>query len=124
MAVGYPVEVVFDALPDLTFNGQVTLVSKSLQEISGVQAIKAVVTLDRRTSKATVSLPVGLNAAVDVIAGQATNAVLVPVEALRELDPGEYAVFVIENGQPKLRLVEVGLDGCHDRRDQVGLASW
>jgi HlyD family secretion protein len=109
VATGYPVEVVFDALPDLTFSGQVTLVSKSLQEISGVQAIKAVVTLGRSEKQATVSLPVGLNAAVDVIAGQAKNAVLVPVEALRELDPGEYAVFVLENGQLKLRPVEVGL---------------
>jgi multidrug efflux pump subunit AcrA (membrane-fusion protein) len=109
VAVGYPVEVVFDALPDLTFNGQVSLVSRSLQEVSGVQAIKAVVTLDRSEQQASISLPVGLNAAVDVIAGQARNAVLVPVEALRELDPGEYAVFVIVNGQPKLRQVEVGL---------------
>jgi len=33
----------------------------------------------------------------------------VPVEALRELDAEEYAVFVVENGVPKLRTVEVGL---------------
>jgi hypothetical protein len=31
------------------------------------------------------------------------------VEALRELSPGEYAVFVMENGEPQLRFVEVGL---------------
>jgi HlyD family secretion protein len=54
-------------------------------------------------------LLVGLNAAVDVIAGRAEGAVLVPVEALRELSPGEYAVFVMEDGEPKLRSVEVGL---------------
>jgi multidrug efflux pump subunit AcrA (membrane-fusion protein) len=109
VAVGYPVEVVFDALPDLTFTGQVTQVSKSLQELSGVQAIMALVTLNSDGQDPSISLPVGLNAAVDVIAGQATNAVLVPIEALRELGPGEYAVFVVEDGQPKLRVVEVGL---------------
>ena len=34
---------------------------------------------------------------------------LIPVEALRELGPGEYAVFVVENDEPKLRVVSVGL---------------
>jgi HlyD family secretion protein len=109
VAAGYPVQVVFDALPDLTFTGQVTQVSKSLQELSGVQAIMALVTLDPSNPETAISLPVGLNAAVDVIAGRATNAVLVPIEALRDLGGGEYAVFVVEDGQPKLRVVEVGL---------------
>ena len=56
-----------------------------------------------------VNLPVGLNAAVDIVAGRAENAVLVPVEALRDLGDGQYAVFVMENGEPTLRVVEVGL---------------
>ena len=54
-------------------------------------------------------MPIGLNAAVDVIGGRAEDVPLVPVEALRELDPGEYAVFVVEDGEPVFRLVEVGL---------------
>ncbi len=33
-----------------------------------------------------------------------------PVEALREIDTDEYAVFVMENGKPKIcRVVTVGL---------------
>ena len=54
-------------------------------------------------------LPIGLNATVEVIGGRATNALLVPVEALREISPGQYAVFVMKNGEPQLRMVEVGL---------------
>jgi multidrug efflux pump subunit AcrA (membrane-fusion protein) len=50
-----------------------------------------------------------MNASVDVISGRAEGVALVPVEALRELEPGEYAVFVLEDGQPRLRPVEVGL---------------
>ncbi len=42
-------------------------------------------------------------------AGRATNALLVPVEAVRELSPDSYAVFVMENGEPKMKFVEVGL---------------
>jgi multidrug efflux pump subunit AcrA (membrane-fusion protein) len=52
---------------------------------------------------------VGSNASVDVIGGRAENAILVPVEAVREIAPGEYAVFVMEDGEPKLRIVTVGL---------------
>jgi HlyD family secretion protein len=107
--VGYPAEVVFDALPDRKFTGKVILVSKSLEQVSNVQAIKTVVQLDQESLNPLVELPVGLSASVDVIAGKATNAVLVPIEALRELDPGEYAIFVVENDQPKLRVVQVGL---------------
>ncbi|MEW5870852.1 MAG: efflux RND transporter periplasmic adaptor subunit [Chloroflexota bacterium] len=108
VALGYEADVVFDALPDKTFTGKVTLVSPSLEDVSNVQAVKVMVSLDKE-SLGSVFLPVGLNASVDVVSGRAMDAVLVPVEALRELDPGEYAVFVEENGELNMRVVEVGL---------------
>ncbi len=46
---------------------------------------------------------------MDVIGGRTENAVLVPVEAVREIGPGEFAVFVMQDGEPKLRIVTVGL---------------
>ena len=107
ISVGNPAEAIFDALPEQAFSGKVVAVDPSLANISGVQAIRILVQLDPLNMEKT--LPVGLNASVDVIAGQAKNAVLVPVEALREISPGEYAVFVIENGEPVMRLVQVGL---------------
>ncbi|MFO7623692.1 MAG: efflux RND transporter periplasmic adaptor subunit [Anaerolineales bacterium] len=107
VAVGNPAEAIFDALPEQTFSGKVVAVDPSLATISGVQAIRILVQLDPLGIEMT--LPVGLNASVDVIGGQAKNAILVPVEALREISPGEYAVFVIENGEPVMRLVQVGL---------------
>lgn len=105
--VGYKASVVFDALPDQTFTGTVTLVNPGLVTVSNVQAIEISVVLDNVTPAD--NLMVGLNAAVDVIAGSAKNAVLVPVVALHELDPGEFAVFVVVNGVPTLRPVKVGL---------------
>lgn len=107
--VGYDVDVTFDALPDQTFTGQVVQVDPSLYSSGGVSAIRALVQLDQASFSKPQGLPVGLNAAVDVIGGRAENAVLVPVEALREIATGKYAVFVMENGEPKLRSVEVGL---------------
>jgi HlyD family secretion protein len=104
---GYEAEVTFDALPDQTFTGKVVIVSPGLETVSNVQAVKVIVQLDEIDSN--VNLPVGLNAAVDVISGRAENAVLVPVEALRDLGDGEYAVFVVVDGEPTLRVVQVGL---------------
>jgi HlyD family secretion protein len=109
VGLDYQVNVVFDALPDNSFTGHVTEVSPSLQSVANVTTMVARVKLDADSFSKPQSLPVGSNAAVDVIAGQVQDAVLVPVEALREIDTGEYAVFVMENGEPKLRLVTVGL---------------
>jgi HlyD family secretion protein len=109
IGVGYEVDVTFDALPDSTFTGHVTEVSPSLQNVSNVAAVVAKVQMDPSSFSKPQSLPVGANASVDVIGGRAQNAVLVPVEALREINPGEYAVFVMQNGELRLRQVTVGL---------------
>jgi len=106
---GFEVEVVFDALPDDVFAGQVVQVDPMLSEVGGVTAVRAVIQLDSDSFAKPQSLPVGLNATVEVIGGRAQNALLVPVEALRELSPGEFAVFIMEDGEPQLRFVEVGL---------------
>ena len=109
IAVGYEAEVVFDALPDLTFRGQVVRVDPSLITSQGVSTIRGLVELDESTSADLERLPIGLNAAVDVVGGRAEGVAIIPFEALRELDPGEFAVFVMQDGELKLRIVEVGL---------------
>ncbi|MBE9524313.1 MAG: efflux RND transporter periplasmic adaptor subunit [Chloroflexi bacterium] len=109
IAVGFGVEVVFDAMRDEIFTGQVIEVDPSLDTISGVQVIRALVSLDSESFAKPQILPIGLNASVDVIGGHTEDAILIPVEALRELGPDEYAVFVMEDGEAKLRMVTVGL---------------
>jgi len=109
VAAGFEVEVIFDSLPDDMYVGHVTEVSPSLQTVSNVDAVLAWVQLDAESFSKPQSLPVGSNASVDVIGGRAQNAVLVPVEAVREIGANEYAVFVMEDGEPKLRIVTVGL---------------
>lgn len=109
VAVGYEVDVVFDAFPELIFSGEIVAVNPSLQTVQNVKVVQAYAQLDPQSFAKPITLPVGLSATVDVIGGRAENAVLVPVEALREISPGEYAVFVMENGEPRLRTVEVGI---------------
>jgi RND family efflux transporter MFP subunit len=106
VAVGYPVEVTFDILPEKIFNGEVVQVDPGLYTSGNTTVVRALVQLDKSES---FNLPLGTAASVDVIGGRAENAVLVPVEALRETSPGEYAVFVVEDGKPRLRVIEVGI---------------
>lgn len=105
---GFPVEVTFDALPDNVYVGQVVHVDPGLVNQSNTTVVYAVVELDITTTGWD-RLPVGSAAGVDVIGGRAENAILIPVEALREISEDEYAVFVMEDGQPRLKMVEVGL---------------
>jgi RND family efflux transporter MFP subunit len=104
--VGYEAEIVFDVLPDDTFTGKVTLVYPELDTSSNSSLVHAIVKLN---DKIDTNLPSGTSASVDVIGGKAENAVLVPVEALHQIDDGRYTVFVMENGSPRLRVVDVGL---------------
>lgn len=107
--VGYQARVVFDALPDKTFSGTVVQVDSELVSYAGYQTIRGLVELDPTGLSENQRLPLGLSATVDIVGGSTRNALLVPVEALRELGEGEYTLFVLENGEPRLHVVAVGL---------------
>jgi HlyD family secretion protein len=109
IVVGNEADVTFDAYPDVTSTGKVTAVNPELISYGGVETVQATVQLDPTQASLPTRLPLGLTATVDVVNAKATNVLIVPVEALRELAPGQYAVFVQENGQLKLQTVEVGL---------------
>jgi len=109
VGLGYEIEVVFDALPDDVYLGKIFQVDPSLETVSNVNAVRVLAQLDPQSFAKPQDFPVGMNASVEVIGGRAEGAVLVPVEALREISPGEYAVFVMEGGEPVLRIVTVGL---------------
>ena len=109
IGVGYEVDVTFDALPDQTFVGHVISVDPSLVRYDNVPSVQGLVQIDPESFSKPQTLPVGLNASVEVIGSKAENVLLVPVEALREITAGQYAVFVMVNNEPKLQMVEVGL---------------
>ncbi len=108
IAVGNPVQITFDALPNLTFKGNITSIDPALTTVDGALAAQAWASID--VSAHPVQLLSGLTADVEIIAGQAENVMLAPVQALRELAPGSYAVFVVkDDGQLEMRPVKVGL---------------
>jgi len=109
IAIGYDAEVVFDALADKTFYGKVVQVDPFLTDSMGASLVGGLVELDPESQPVLAKMPLGSSAAVDVIGGRAEGALLVPVEALKEVSEGQYSVFVMVDGEPQLRLVEIGI---------------
>ena len=108
VAPGNPVEIIFEALPDLVFAGQVVRVDPALVTVDGTPAVQAWASVDLASHP--VTLLSGLTAEVVIVAGEAEGALLVPVQALRETTPGQYTVFVVQSGDKlELRPVEIGL---------------
>jgi HlyD family secretion protein len=107
--VGYPAEVNFDALPEKTFSGKIVTIDPSLVDVRGSSVVRALIQLDEFPSALIAQMHIGLTASVEIIAGQADQAVLVPVEAVKEISPGEYGVYVVEGENLQLRRVSVGL---------------
>jgi RND family efflux transporter MFP subunit len=108
VAEGNPVNIVFEALPDLVYPGEITRIDPLLVTVSNTSAVQAWASID--TGAHPVNLLGEMNVEVEVVAGEAKNAVLAPIQALRELGEDQYAVFVVkENGELEMRLVEVGL---------------
>lgn len=107
VAVGNRVTFTFDAYPDQPMEGEVVGVEPALKTVDGTPVVVVWAKLPLETEATILS---GMTVDVEVIAGEARGALLVPIQALRELSPGSYAVFVVgEDGQLKLTPVEVGL---------------
>jgi HlyD family secretion protein len=116
--VGYETEVTFDILPDSTFTGKVMRVDPALYTENYTSVVRAIVSL--QNADAALNLPLGSTASVEVIGGRAENAILIPIEALHKAGD-QYAVFVMKNGELKLRIVEVGIQNLQYAEITSGL---
>jgi RND family efflux transporter MFP subunit len=128
VAVGNPVNVVFEALPDDTFIGEIVRVDPVLVTVDGTPAVQAWASFALGAQK--VNLLSGMTAEVEVVAAEARGALLVPVEALREMSSGDYAVFVVKpdgapdgtlSGELEMRAVVVGLTDLVNAEILAGL---
>jgi HlyD family secretion protein len=107
-ALGYPVDVTFDALPDETFPGTIVQVSPAVVMVNGVSTLYATAEL---TDPAPF-LKVGMSGSAKVTAASAKQVLTVPIEAVHQIGANQYAVFVVNEAQQlNLRPVEIGLKG-------------
>ena len=80
----------------------------ALVDVDGTLAVQAWAILDPASQPD--DLLSGMTVEVEVVAGEARDVPLVPVQALRELGPDQYGVFVVKAGDElELRPVEIGL---------------
>jgi len=106
-AVGNKVAISFDAFPDTVVEGETTAVEQVLQVIDGTPVIVSWASI---INPGELSILSGMTVDVEVVGGEAKAALLVPVQALREIASGSYAVFVVQTDNSlKLTPVEVGL---------------
>ena len=105
---GLPVNITFDAYPDQSFSGVLERIDPQLAVIDGTPAVSIWSAVD--FSDSDLVFLSGMTVEVEVVIGEAQNAVLVPSQALRELAPGSYAVFVVQaDNSLKMTPVKVGL---------------
>jgi HlyD family secretion protein len=105
--LGNPVIFTFDAYPDTNVTGEIVLAEPALQVVDGTPVLVLWASLPDEMPSTVIS---GMTVEAEVLAAEARNTLLVPVQALRELTPGSFAVFVVApDGQLKMTPVEVGL---------------
>ena len=107
LAVGNRTIYTFSAYPETTFKGEVAVIEPSLQTIDGSLVVVVWGTLPEKPS---FDLYTGMTADVEIIAGEAKDALIIPIQALREITPESFAVFVVQDdGSLKLTPVTIGL---------------
>jgi len=117
---GNVVNVTAAARPDKPLQGKVVRISPVLELVDGVPSAEVIVELDAAPEAG--PLRVGMSMEIEIIAAEARDVLLVPVEALRDVSPGRSSVFVVkDDGQLELRMVEVGLRDFANAEIKSGL---
>jgi len=106
--IGNIVEVVFDALPEKVYQGEIVFVDPALQTDRNTTFVSALVALDT-TKTGWADLPLSSAASVELIAGEVEDAVLLPIECLQEITGNYGTVLVEEDNQFIIQEVELGL---------------
>ncbi len=124
VAIGETATVSFDAIPGRSFSGKVIRIYPALVTSGGYQVLQGLIQVDLSKETSVPTLVSGLNATVDVVQASANNVLLVPVQALINLGGGQYGVMVVgSGGQPKMTIVQVGLQDAANAEIKSGLTA-
>ena len=110
--VGQAVTLSFDAIPSKTYNGKVVSVAQAGDVASG--AVNFTVTVELTDTDAQVKP--GMTAAVNIVVQQHDNVILVPNQAVRQIN-GQAQVIVIRNGQTQT--IQITLGASSDTTSEV-----
>ncbi len=114
VAVGQPVRLSIDALPDAEITGKVTKISPTAANVNNVVAYEVTIVPDPTDEP----LRAGMSATAIITTAQIDNAVLIPNRYITlDRDTGKAYVYKLVNNQPALQEVELGLR--NERESQV-----
>jgi RND family efflux transporter MFP subunit len=106
-AAGMQVTFTFDAYPDATVTGEIISVEPVLQIVDSTPVVVVWASLPDETPFSILS---GMTVEAEVIAAESNKTLIVPLQALRELTSGSFAVFVVQqDGSLEMTPVTVGL---------------
>jgi RND family efflux transporter MFP subunit len=119
LKAGNRVVYTFNAYPESMVAGEVKLIESVLQNFDGAPAAVVWASITGETS---FEILAGMTVDVEVIAGEIEDGLIIPIQALRELTPGNYAVFVVKaDGTLELTPVSVGLRDFANAEITAGL---
>jgi HlyD family secretion protein len=120
-ALGCQAEVTFSGISDV-LSGKVTEVYPQLASTQDSTSIQGIVSLDQ--SPAALTLPLGLNAYVDITCNEGLETLTIPLQAIRQSGQSDsYYVYVLNAaGQPEKRNVEPGVQTANLLEVKSGLS--
>jgi len=102
LSVGQPAELSFDAVPGRTFQGEIALISPSIDPTTATFGVRI------RVTETGGLLRPGMFARVAIVYERKLDALQIPRTALLDTD-GQAKVFVVTNGKAMERAVKLGL---------------
>lgn len=124
VARGEAAEVIFDAFEDRIFTGSVVRVDPTITSTDGVATVTGLIELDLTGETDVPAFPKNLSGSVNIIQASVKDALLIPIEALREQSDGTYGVYIIgAGGKPALKTVAVGLKDVASVEIKSGLSA-
>jgi RND family efflux transporter MFP subunit len=109
LQVGCDSQVVFTAIKERTFSGEVAQVSPKTTSGNNSQTIKGIILLQDAYLMPGRYLAPNMDGTVSLSCGQASQVLLVPATSVYQ-NNGQYFVYVLnENNEPEKTLIEIGL---------------
>jgi len=105
---GNSIEVVFDSLEEKSYSGKIIFVDPTLQTKQNTTVVSALVELEL-SGTGWSGLPLSSSASIEVIAGKASDAVLLPIEGLQVSSGNQGTVLLESEGGFVPQEVELGL---------------
>ncbi|OAA90250.1 efflux RND transporter periplasmic adaptor subunit [Clostridium ljungdahlii] len=103
LKVGQKADIKLNAFPDTKFTGTVTSISQQGQYSNGVSNFDVSVYFDEVQN-----IKVGMSTEVSITTDSKNNVLVIPVEAVRDINGGKY-VLVYDGNKTSMKKVELGI---------------